>query len=49
MEIFSFKVGVVKSIKVKVGDILKEGDEIFELEVEGGEQFVEVKVEVVFV
>lgn len=38
MEIPSPKAGVVKSIKAKVGDTLKEGDEILELEVEGGEQ-----------
>ncbi|MCR7500736.1 dihydrolipoamide acetyltransferase, partial [Pseudomonas aeruginosa] len=37
MEIPSPKAGVVKSIKAKVGDTLKEGDEILELEVEGGE------------
>ncbi|HDL5037829.1 TPA: 2-oxo acid dehydrogenase subunit E2 [Pseudomonas aeruginosa] len=36
MEIPSPKAGVVKSIKAKVGDTLKEGDEILELEVEGG-------------
>src|SRR5215510_4804873 len=36
MEIPSPKAGVVKSIKVKLGDTLKEGDEILELEVEGG-------------
>ncbi|SDI22973.1 pyruvate dehydrogenase E2 component (dihydrolipoamide acetyltransferase) [Pseudomonas delhiensis] len=36
MEIPSPKAGVVKSIKVKVGDTLKEGDEILELEAEGG-------------
>ncbi|SDI78835.1 dihydrolipoyllysine-residue acetyltransferase, partial [Pseudomonas panipatensis] len=30
------KAGVVKSLKVKVGDTLKEGDEILELESEGG-------------
>ncbi|MFZ5956922.1 dihydrolipoyllysine-residue acetyltransferase [Pseudomonas knackmussii] len=36
MEIPSPKAGVVKSLKVKVGDTLKEGDEILELEVEGG-------------
>ncbi|MEL7938336.1 dihydrolipoyllysine-residue acetyltransferase [Pseudomonas delhiensis] len=35
MEIPSPKAGVVKSIKVKVGDTLKEGDEILELEAEG--------------
>ncbi|WP_435609455.1 dihydrolipoyllysine-residue acetyltransferase [Pseudomonas knackmussii] len=38
MEIPSPKAGVVKSLKVKVGDTLKEGDEILELEVEGGAQ-----------
>ena len=36
MEIPAPKAGVVKSIKVKVGDTLKEGDEILELEAEGG-------------
>uniref|UniRef100_UPI0026ECFBE7 biotin/lipoyl-containing protein n=1 Tax=Pseudomonas jinjuensis TaxID=198616 RepID=UPI0026ECFBE7 len=36
MEIPSPKAGVIKSIKVKLGDTLKEGDEILELEVEGG-------------
>ncbi|SDO12370.1 biotin/lipoyl-containing protein, partial [Pseudomonas jinjuensis] len=36
MEIPSPRAGVVKSIKVKLGDTLKEGDEILELEVEGG-------------
>ncbi|WP_242425449.1 biotin/lipoyl-containing protein, partial [Pseudomonas sp. EGD-AKN5] len=35
MEIPAPKAGVVKSIKVKVGDTLKEGDEILELEAEG--------------
>ncbi|HCF1843693.1 TPA: biotin/lipoyl-binding protein, partial [Pseudomonas aeruginosa] len=45
MEIPSPKAGVVKSIKAKVGDTLKEGDEILELEVEGGEQPAEAKAE----
>ncbi|MCP1625868.1 dihydrolipoyllysine-residue acetyltransferase [Pseudomonas nitroreducens] len=36
MEIPAPKAGVVKAIKVKVGDTLKEGDEILELEAEGG-------------
>ncbi|MBO3278209.1 dihydrolipoyllysine-residue acetyltransferase [Pseudomonas schmalbachii] len=36
MEIPSPKAGVIKSIKVKLGDKLKEGDEILELEAEGG-------------
>ncbi|CDF84105.1 Dihydrolipoyllysine-residue acetyltransferase component of pyruvate dehydrogenase complex [Pseudomonas knackmussii B13] len=40
MEIPSPKAGVVKSLKVKVGDTLKEGDEILELEVEGAAQTV---------
>jgi len=35
MEIPAPKAGVVKSIKVKLGDRLKEGDEVLELEVEG--------------
>ncbi|NMZ68327.1 pyruvate dehydrogenase E2 component (dihydrolipoamide acetyltransferase) [Pseudomonas peli] len=35
MEIPAPKGGVVKSLKVKLGDRLKEGDELFELEVEG--------------
>lgn len=35
MEIPAPKAGVVKSIKVKLGDTLKEGDELLELEVEG--------------
>ncbi|WP_324186327.1 biotin/lipoyl-containing protein, partial [Pseudomonas paraeruginosa] len=45
MEIPCPKAGVVKSIKAKVGDTLKEGDEILELEVEGGEQPAEAKTE----
>ncbi|RRX41386.1 dihydrolipoyllysine-residue acetyltransferase [Pseudomonas aeruginosa] len=45
MEIPSPKAGVVKSIKAKIGDTLKEGDEILELEVEGGEQPAEAKAE----
>ncbi|WP_448681781.1 dihydrolipoyllysine-residue acetyltransferase [Pseudomonas nicosulfuronedens] len=36
MEIPAPKAGVVKAIKVKLGDTLKEGDEILELEAEGG-------------
>ncbi|WP_425327941.1 dihydrolipoyllysine-residue acetyltransferase [Pseudomonas nitroreducens] len=35
MEIPAPKAGVVKAIKVKIGDTLKEGDEILELEVAG--------------
>lgn len=35
MEIPAPKAGVVKSLKVKLGDRLKEGDELLELEVEG--------------
>jgi pyruvate dehydrogenase E2 component (dihydrolipoamide acetyltransferase) len=35
MEIPAPKAGIVKSIKVKLGDRLKEGDELLELEVEG--------------
>uniref|UniRef100_UPI00258995D5 biotin/lipoyl-containing protein n=1 Tax=Pseudomonas sp. TaxID=306 RepID=UPI00258995D5 len=35
MEIPAPKAGVVKAIKVKLGDRLKEGDEVLELEVEG--------------
>jgi pyruvate dehydrogenase E2 component (dihydrolipoamide acetyltransferase) len=35
MEIPAPKAGVVKSLKVKLGDRLKEGDELFELEAEG--------------
>lgn len=38
MEIPAPKSGVVKSLKVKMGDKLKEGDELLELEVEGGEE-----------
>ena len=37
MEIPAPKAGVVKSLKVKLGDRLKEGDEVLELDVEGGE------------
>ncbi|TLP73744.1 dihydrolipoyllysine-residue acetyltransferase [Pseudomonas nitroreducens] len=36
MEIPAPKAGVVKTIKVKIGDTLKEGDEILDLEVAGG-------------
>jgi pyruvate dehydrogenase E2 component (dihydrolipoamide acetyltransferase) len=35
MEIPAPKAGVIKSLKVKLGDSLKEGDELLELEVEG--------------
>ncbi|POQ03215.1 dihydrolipoyllysine-residue acetyltransferase [Pseudomonas syringae] len=35
MEIPAPKAGVIKNMKVKLGDRLKEGDELFELEVEG--------------
>ena len=35
MEIPSPKAGVVKSLKVKIGDRLKEGDDLIELDVEG--------------
>jgi pyruvate dehydrogenase E2 component (dihydrolipoamide acetyltransferase) len=35
MEIPAPKAGLVKSLKVKLGDTLKEGDELLELEVEG--------------
>lgn len=38
MEIPAPKAGVVKALKVKMGDKLKEGDELLELEVEGGEE-----------
>jgi pyruvate dehydrogenase E2 component (dihydrolipoamide acetyltransferase) len=38
MEIPAPKGGVVKSLKVKLGDRLKEGDELFELEAEGTAQ-----------
>lgn len=38
MEIPSPKAGTVKAIKFKLGDNLKEGDPLIELEVEGGEQ-----------
>ncbi|MFC3608410.1 dihydrolipoyllysine-residue acetyltransferase [Stutzerimonas tarimensis] len=37
MEIPAPKAGVVKSLKVKLGDRLKEGDELLELEIEGDE------------
>ncbi|MCQ9424789.1 dihydrolipoyllysine-residue acetyltransferase [Pseudomonas sp. LJDD11] len=37
MEIPAPKGGVIKALKVKLGDRLKEGDELFELESEGGE------------
>ncbi|OEC32935.1 pyruvate dehydrogenase E2 component (dihydrolipoamide acetyltransferase) [Pseudomonas cuatrocienegasensis] len=35
MEVPAPKAGVIKSLKVKLGDRLKEGDELFDLEVEG--------------
>ncbi|KPW18846.1 Dihydrolipoamide acetyltransferase [Pseudomonas cannabina pv. alisalensis] len=35
MEIPAPKAGIIKAMKVKLGDRLKEGDELFELEVEG--------------
>lgn len=38
MEIPAPRAGVVKSLKVKLGDRLKEGDELLEIDVEGGEQ-----------
>ncbi|NLY59495.1 MAG: dihydrolipoyllysine-residue acetyltransferase [Gammaproteobacteria bacterium] len=38
MELPSPRAGVVKAIKVKIGDTLKEGDDLVELEIEGGEQ-----------
>ena len=38
MEVPSPKAGVIKSIKVKLGDTLNEGDDLVELELEGGEQ-----------
>ena len=38
MELPSPKAGVIKAIKVKIGDTLKEGDDLVELEIEGGEQ-----------
>jgi pyruvate dehydrogenase E2 component (dihydrolipoamide acetyltransferase) len=38
MEVPAPKAGVVKSIKVKLGDRLKEGDELLELDVEGAEE-----------
>ena len=38
MEVPAPKAGVVKSIKIKLGDRLKEGDEILELDVEGAEE-----------
>ena len=37
MEIPSPKAGVIKSIKVKMGDTLTQGDDLIELEVDGGE------------
>jgi pyruvate dehydrogenase E2 component (dihydrolipoamide acetyltransferase) len=38
MEVPAPKAGMVKSIKIKLGDRLKEGDEILELDVEGAEE-----------
>ena len=38
MEIPSPKAGVIKAIKVKMGDTLTQGDDLIELEVDGGEQ-----------
>lgn len=38
MELPSPKAGVIKAIKVKLGDSLSEGDELIELDIEGGEQ-----------
>jgi pyruvate dehydrogenase E2 component (dihydrolipoamide acetyltransferase) len=38
MEVPAPKAGVVKSIKIKLGDRLKEGDELLELDVEGAEE-----------
>ncbi|MCQ4326577.1 pyruvate dehydrogenase complex dihydrolipoyllysine-residue acetyltransferase [Stutzerimonas stutzeri] len=38
MEIPAPRAGVVKSLKVKLGDRLKEGDELLEIDAEGGEQ-----------
>jgi phosphoserine aminotransferase len=35
MEVPAPKAGIIKSLKVKLGDRLKEGDELLELEVEG--------------
>ena len=43
MELPSPKAGVIKAIKVKLGDSLSEGDELIELEIEGGEQAAEAQ------
>ncbi|WP_447749972.1 dihydrolipoyllysine-residue acetyltransferase [Pseudomonas nicosulfuronedens] len=46
MEIPAPKAGVVKAIKVKIGDTLKEGDDILELEAEGGAGQAETEAKV---
>ena len=43
MEVPSPKAGVIKSLKVKLGDKLKTGDELLELEVEGQDHLVMIK------
>ena len=45
MELPSPKAGVIKAIKVKLGDSLSEGDELIELDIEGGEQAAEEQSE----
>ena len=45
MEIPAPKAGVVKSLKVKLGDNLKEGDELLELDVEGDAEAAPAKEE----
>ena len=45
MEVPSPKAGVIKSLKVKLGDKLKTGDELLELEVEGAAPAAEAKSE----
>ncbi|TBU87999.1 dihydrolipoyllysine-residue acetyltransferase [Phytopseudomonas dryadis] len=45
MEIPAPKAGVVKSLKVKLGDNLKEGDELLELDVEGDAEAAPAKQE----
>lgn len=45
MEIPAPKAGVVKSLKVKLGDNLKEGDELLELDVEGDAETAPAKQE----
>ncbi|TKA92280.1 dihydrolipoyllysine-residue acetyltransferase [Halopseudomonas bauzanensis] len=45
MELPSPKAGVIKAIKVKLGDSLSEGDELIELDIEGGEQPADEKPE----